>query len=809
MHSFLIGELKVATRLLSGSSTDLGNNLASVVHPSLWPMLILLSRLKPSPVTSEIDDPLDPFLFMPFIRSCSTQNNLRVRVLAAKSLMGLISDDKLPTVLLNIASELPCIGNQMFVSLDSSVSSNNTNGKDCVSCNSVHGMLLQLSSLLDNNCRNLTDFSKRDQLLYDLIQVLASRSWIGSPKLCRCPLLNECFLRVLDNMLSIARTCSTSQSIGDIWKLLWELSSECLDSETACGMSYYDPTIAELRKQASFSYFNCVFLASKEADEEDIKMPNRSSSLSASMSVVGSEIDEVCFADFHKRLIFSMSDESYEVRIATFKWLHQFLKASEFASEPSALSSYQSSIINWTNANIHASLMNLLAVEKNRRCIFYILKNLYTWNLLKYQKLNCQQCMDTTFAGNMDTKSFFQFWDKLVDLCKLTRHAKTRETLICCMGICVKRFANLVTDTLQQNIVKTSFDLIESDKCESVSYLYGCIDYYINLIQQYSDSSQPVNMRKAASESIIASGLLDQAVLVGPFLNKQILAEDQCSQFEIRDAANVYAHKILSLWLTCITLLEDEDIGLRSKLAMEVQKSCTSTTSDRNFQATEVPSQVDKVIHLCFDHLSSVFGQWLDYFNYLAQWILNSANNVVGSQGDLVKRVFDKEIDNHHEEKLLICQICCFHLEKLPVLKPSSKGVSAMESLLLDWRTKFGQQLIKYANSYTKNHGGTEWIGGVGNHKDAFLPVYGNLLAFYALSKCIFAGDNVNRGSLLSELVELGRAINPFLSNPFTGNLYSLVVKSHEHMVVANGGLLYEGEVESLWEGFDPYFLIR
>nr|XP_017257991.1 PREDICTED: thyroid adenoma-associated protein homolog isoform X2 [Daucus carota subsp. sativus] len=809
LHPFLIGELKVATRLLSGSSGDLGSNLASVVHPSLWPMLILLSRLKPSPVTSEIDDPLDPFLFMPFIRRCSTQSNLRVRVLAAKSLMGLISDDKLPTVLLNIASELPRIGNQMVVSPDSFVSSNVTSGTDSFSCNSVHGMLLQLSSLLDNNCRNLTDFSKRDQILYDLIQVLELCSWIGNPRLCRCPLLNECFLRVLDNMLSIARTWHTSQSMGAIWKLLWELSSQCLDSNASRGVSYYDPTSAELRKQASFSYFNCVFQASKDPPEDDIKMPNMRSPPSISMSIVGSKMDDACFADFHKRLISSMSDESYEVRIATFKWLLQFLKASEFASEPSALSSYHSSIINWTNANLHATLMNLLAGEKNRRCIYYILKNLFTWNSLKYRKLNCQQCMGMTFAGNMDTNSLFRFWDKLVDLCKQTRHAKTRETLVCCMGTCVKRFANMVTNTLLQNVVKKSVDLIEADQCESVSYLYGCISYYINIIEQYSDSSQPVNMRRAASESIIASGLLDQAVLVGPWVcNKQILV-DQCPEFEIRDATNIYAHKILSLWLTCITLLEDEDIGLRSKLAMEVQKSCTSTTSDRNFQATEVPSQVDKVIHLCFDHLSSVFGHWLNYFSYLAQWTLKSANNVVGSQGDLVKRVFDKEIDNHHEEKLLICQICCFHLEKLPVLKPSATGFSEMASFLQDWRMKFGQQLIIYTNTYIGNHGGTEWIGGVGNHKDAFLPVYVNLLAFYSLSKCIFTGDYSDKVSLLSELEELGGAIKPFLSNPFISNLYSLVVKSHEHMIGANVGSFYEREDDSLWVGFDPYFLIR
>ncbi|GJT93699.1 hypothetical protein Tco_1082544 [Tanacetum coccineum] len=77
LHPFLYSELKIATELLTnGSSEHVGSNLAKAVHPSLCPMLILLSRLKPSTIASESEDLLDPFLLMPFIRRCSTQSTI-------------------------------------------------------------------------------------------------------------------------------------------------------------------------------------------------------------------------------------------------------------------------------------------------------------------------------------------------------------------------------------------------------------------------------------------------------------------------------------------------------------------------------------------------------------------------------------------------------------------------------------------------------------------------------------------------------------------------------------------------------------
>ncbi len=248
MHTFVFNELKVATEFLGDVSSGHSEfDLANVVHPSLCPLLILLSRLKPSTIASESGDDLDPFLFMPFIRRCSTQSNLRVRILASRALTGLVSNEKLPIVLHNIASELPFVENQLTESPVSSISLHMALSSQHASLNSIHGILLQLSSLLDMNCRDLADFSKKDQILGDLIQVLVTRSWIASPRWCPCPILNASFLRVLDHMLSIARTFSVSKFFYAIRNLLLESSTECLDVEASYGLSYYDPTIAELR----------------------------------------------------------------------------------------------------------------------------------------------------------------------------------------------------------------------------------------------------------------------------------------------------------------------------------------------------------------------------------------------------------------------------------------------------------------------------------------------------------------------------------------------------------------------------------
>ncbi|XP_057787599.1 uncharacterized protein LOC131004863 [Salvia miltiorrhiza] len=790
LHSFLLNELNVATELLSeGSSDELGSNLKNVVHPSLCPMLIFLSRLKPSPISSETGDTLEPFLLMPFIRRCSFQSNLRIRVLAARALTGLVANEKLQTVVLNIASELPRERSR----------NSSSNGTTC-SFNSIHGMLLQLNSLLDTNCRNLSDPSKKDTILHELVQILATRSWIGRPRQCPCPILNGCMVKLLDNMLSIAVTCEASKSADTIWNLLWELSSECLDLEPAgCPLSF-DPTIQELRKQAATSYFNCIFATSKDIAEDEIVVRRTRSSPATSLSrAVGT------YSRFQERLVRSMSDASYEVRIASLKWLFLFLKRGECTGNTCGDQFYCEALkMCLTNINLQDILVRLLISERHHKCVYYLLKILYTWNSLEFQ--DNQPSPEPRFIRDMDRRSIFQLWNDLVSLFKITRHAKTRQALICFLGMCAKRISSLCMSFISSEVE------MQSDESRAFSDFYDALSYFVDLIEQNSDASEPVTMRKAAAESMIASGMLNHAAPLGYLIYSCPISDGfVSSRSKPEEAIKLYARRVLNLWLACIRLLEDEDVGLRKRLALDVQKSFPSREPTKDFQPAAGTSQVEKVIESCFEHLSTVFGHWIDYLDYLCCWVMNIANHTsyVSSGGDLVRRVFDKEIDNHHEEKLLICQLCCSQLETVPV----SRIESGARDLLQRWRSRFFQQLMAFIDDRVGRSQSDDWIGGVGNHKDAFLPLYANLAAFYALSNCILKEeDESSRRRMLGDVSALGEAMKPFLCNPLISNLYLIVVKSHEK---------YLGETEtaenlnqkwrenySMWGEFNPYFLL-
>ncbi|KHG16677.1 Thyroid adenoma-associated protein [Gossypium arboreum] len=806
LHPFVFNELKIATELLGDAlSGQTESNLAKAVHPSLCPMLILLSRLKPSPIASETGDDLDPFLFMPFIMKCSTQSNLRVRILASRALTGLVSNEKLPTVLLNIASELPQAENQI-ASPVASIPLYLANGAHHVSYNLIHGLLLQLGSLVHVNCRNLADFSRKDQILGDLMKVLAMCSWFASPKRCPCPLLNCTFLQVLDHMLSVAKSCHLSKNLFAIRNLLLELSTECLDVEASYGFQYYDPTIAELRQQAASSYFSCLFQPSDEVGEEVFQIPKRSP-----LNSMLFQTHEVENSGFLERLIRSFSDSSYEVRLVTLKWLHKFLK-SRPGNEINYLSSSDTRIIqNWTKANLQPTLMKLLELEKNHRCMYHILRIIFTWNLLKFQELSEEKSDGTLYVGALDCDSVLQLWDRLISLLKLTRHAKTQEILICCLAICVRQFIRLFSCfTLTDKGQKTA-GYNESGQMERSAFFYECITFYVNLIKERSSSSEPVNMRKAAAESMFASGLLEQAeVIASSVINQQISSKNSFSCFKHQDAASTYAHQILEMWFTCIKLLEDEDDGIRQRAATDIQKFLSPKSSGTTSDTRGARTQVEKVIELSFDRLSSIFGHWIVYFDCLLRWVLDAGNYVI-SKGDLVRRVFDKEIDNHHEEKLLISQICCSHLEKLPITKSwagKSFDNEEVRNYLLDWRSRFFQQLVSFAKDHIGKLG-VDWIGGVGNHKDAFLPLYANLLGFYAVSNFIFNLETIDGMHLLSDMSELGKAINPFLWNPLISSLYSLIDRLHDNKFGATTNCINARFGDGIWDNFDRFFLLR
>ncbi|KAK9114150.1 hypothetical protein Syun_020947 [Stephania yunnanensis] len=809
LHSFMYNELKIATEFLGDGQKDLRSNLAMVVHPSLCPVLILLSRLKPSPINSDAEDGLDPFLFMPLIRRCSMQNNFRVRVLASRALSGLVSNEKLPIVLFNIASELPCT--ELTTISSGSVTTCKENQTS--SFNSIHGILLQLDHLIDVNCRDLVDTSKKDLILGTLIQFLIKCSWIGNPRLCPCSILNCSYIQVLDRMVAIARACKMSIHVDAIRRLLVELSLECLDTKVRHELSFYDPAKAVLRRQAAVSYFNCAFCARVEAVNEGFQMLQKNSQ-SALQSLDVSEAYCGVF-EVAQRLIHLVSEKSYEVRSATLKWLLEILKTIPLGGSSAQYVNDITNLQKWARTNLQRTLIQLLSIENNSRCTSYILRILFIWNKLQFRKPQGPLCNGTIYIGNMDRDDILLFWDKLISLNNVFRHRKVQEGLICCMGLCVKNFISLFRNSIFLDVDgKKIVNFRAFEDSNKWVHIYKCICSFISVIGQHSDSSEPVNMRKAAANSILASGLLEEAGYIYEFVTNSCLPSEEPCNFKTSEAANVYGCGILDAWFTCIKLLEDEDVGLREDLAEEVQKcfAIKKICSSHQVDAATVPTQVEKVIESSFEFLSSVFGHWLWYFEYLIRYVLNTTSYML-PQGDLVRRVFDKEIDNHHEEKLLICQFCCMHLETLPMSVSWAVGLPdshEVATFLLKWRRRFYDQLILFTGHHMKVDDRVDWIGGAGNHKDIFISLYASLLGLYALSQCLFLREIEISTPEFKELIDLGEMMKPYLNNPVLYNMYWLVLQSHRITSdVAIDSLELSSGDSLIWEGFDPYFLLR
>jgi hypothetical protein len=274
----------------------------------------------------------------------------------------------------------------------------------------------------------------------------------------------------------------------------------------------------------------------------------------------------------------------------------------------------------------------------------------------------------------------------------------------------------------------------------------------------------------------------------------------------VGEFTSLYACKILDLWFICIQLLEDEDVHLRQKLAKNVQRIIANGSAN-NLCDDSVPLQVDRVIELSFEFVTNLFGHWLKYIEYLLRMVLDTANTL-DSDGDLVRQIFDKEIDNHHEEKLLICQISCLKIQKLLQSEYELETEGRTELFLQNWRESFLHQLTSLTSGYLEKEGKTDWIGGIGNHKDVFTSVYANLLGLYALTQSRSLEQLEDRHKLyLQEFSDLEGFITPFLKNPLISNLYLLVKRSHG---VPGSPLKPEDQVGgSASENFDLYFLLR
>lgn len=801
MHPFLLEELRSATLQLQRDESNKGyrgHGMASTLHPSLGPVLIILSRLKPSVISSGVGDWLSPSAFRSYVTSCATQANLHVRVLASRALAPLVSSEDLPKVLLELAQSLP------------------PGPIHVLSYNEVHGVLLQMAVLLTSNCLTLPDLDMRRGIVMQLMTMLEQRWWLGSIQHCNCYMVVSAFFSMLQGMMNLAESCSQAGGpmdavMGKIQTHLLQLCSECLENVTDDGKRWAESMQVTLKEQAARLYFSTA-LTAWSSQSKLLPMPwvsNQNVNGNSASEMTTSD-KELLIQDLGQMLRRALTHQMYEVRLATLKVLKEF---------SSCLTSPSKEGTGWVLSSLQPLLVECLNLETHPGCIRRILLVFFAWRALP-QKQSSEVPEQGQMGGNMigwDTSSLV-LWDRILHIYRTSKHTKTKEVAMRCMGACLNQMRHHVCQAVEGN--SGSISSVDFTNWEHVK---GAVNDWVDLVNKHSAASESINFRRATAEAVVASGLLEQVSWVASRIRTDLN--------EGRHEAGIaqwYGKSLLQLWCVCVKLLEDEDPELRQTLALSLQEVLVHSygTQGSAHAGAAVPSQVEHVVQLVFQCLSEQFGTWKVYWEVLAEWVLGFEDiaALLVHDVDLVRRLFDKEIDNHHEEELIFVQLCCRHLRQLvcynsrssssetqvwdSAIGSSSGNLEGQVEFLTVWRERFLEQAKLCAELTVCMQEKMSWVGGVTNHQDAFKMVYRRLLGLLT-----FAGpcaDN-QKVHVRTQISEISRLLQQLPLNPLVSNLMYKVLQAYEkHMGIDLCSSAYRLTMGlAFCDKFEPLFLIN
>ncbi|XP_068682323.1 tRNA (32-2'-O)-methyltransferase regulator THADA-like isoform X3 [Montipora foliosa] len=167
LHSFLLGQLQAACQ-----GIDRENN----VHPSLYPVLVILSRLYPSTMDG-VDSVLNMAKFVPLVVGCRQSMVIKTRMISARALVPLVSGDLFVQILFSLITSLP------------------VSPSDEVKQNYIHGTLLHIYHLLDGHAQDGVLCIKK-KLIADILPLLKHSAWLGTG--CNtCALSRSVFLDIV------------------------------------------------------------------------------------------------------------------------------------------------------------------------------------------------------------------------------------------------------------------------------------------------------------------------------------------------------------------------------------------------------------------------------------------------------------------------------------------------------------------------------------------------------------------------------------------------------------------------------------
>ncbi|XP_035807135.2 thyroid adenoma-associated protein isoform X2 [Amphiprion ocellaris] len=229
LYPFLLSQLEEAAATVESDSGQVK------LHPSLFLLLLVLSRLYPSPMDGS-SSPLGLAPFMPFIMRCGRSAVYRTREMAARALVPFVLVTKVPSAVCSLVLELPLQPGPK------------------IQHNHIHGTLLQVLFLLRSY---QTDSHRPLPAGSGIGEALHQRMWLASRQ-NSCVVTRGAFLDVLVclcgpkiSLLEDSEVCTLRQKTLSVL-----MSSELVTSDTTSaalvpGSTQYLLSLAQVALSAS------------------------------------------------------------------------------------------------------------------------------------------------------------------------------------------------------------------------------------------------------------------------------------------------------------------------------------------------------------------------------------------------------------------------------------------------------------------------------------------------------------------------------------------------------------------------------
>ncbi|XP_044145223.1 thyroid adenoma-associated protein [Bufo gargarizans] len=203
LYPFLLEQLEIVANTVDSHTGELK------LHPSLYLLLLILSKLYPSPMDGTYSA-LSMAPFIPFIMRCGHSPVYRSREMAARALVPFLMVQDIPQTAANLLRSLP------------------DSGSCVVQQNHIHGVLLQVLYMLQSffEAKHITNSQRLQQEIRDITDSLKAKLWLAKRQ-NPCLVTRATFTDILNTVISYFGTDRDQAVTTDFWVDIHHVIEDC------------------------------------------------------------------------------------------------------------------------------------------------------------------------------------------------------------------------------------------------------------------------------------------------------------------------------------------------------------------------------------------------------------------------------------------------------------------------------------------------------------------------------------------------------------------------------------------------------